>query len=137
MDHEGGCRCGAVRYRVRGDPVRVGLCHCADCRKETGSAFLFYGDWLRERFEVTGAYATWGGRSFCPVCGSRLFHLDEDGAEICLGSLDAAPTGLAPTREICGEAAGAVACGGGGGGAVRGGCAVAAGSESRATPAAR
>ena len=100
MDYEGGCRCGAVRYRVRGEPVRVGLCHCADCRKETGGAFLYYGDWLPERFEVTGAFATWGGRSFCPVCGSRLFHLDEEGAEICLGSLDAAPTGLAPAREI-------------------------------------
>jgi hypothetical protein len=100
MDHEGGCRCGAVRYRVRGEPEVVGVCHCGDCRKATGSAFLFYGDWRWDRFEVTGAYATWGGRSFCPVCGSRLFHLDDDGVEICLGSLDAAPTGLAPGREI-------------------------------------
>jgi hypothetical protein len=100
MELTGGCLCGAERYRVTGAPVRVGLCHCADCRKETGSAFLHYADWPRESFEVTGAYATWEGRSFCPACGSRLFHLSEYGAEICVGSLDAAPSGLVPEREI-------------------------------------
>jgi hypothetical protein len=95
----GGCRCGAVRYEVRGEPVQVGLCHCTDCRKETGSAFLAYADWYREHFSVTGSYATYEGRSFCPICGSRLFHVDDEGAEICIGSLDEAPTNLAPTRE--------------------------------------
>lgn len=95
----GGCSCGAVRYEVRGDPVKVGLCHCTDCRKETGSAFLAYADWWLKDFSVTGSYATYEGRSFCPTCGTRLFHLDDEGAEICMGSLDDAPTGLTPTRE--------------------------------------
>ena len=99
MDYEGGCRCGAVRYRVRGEPEVVGLCHCADCRKETGSAFLAYAKWPVARFSAEGGYATWGGRSFCPVCGSRLFHLDERFAEIVMGSLDRAPTDLVPGRE--------------------------------------
>lgn len=96
----GGRACGAVRYTVRGEPARVGLCHCADCRRETGSAFLHYGDWPAGSFGYTGEIATFGGRSFCPRCGSRLFHLQADGgAEICLGSLDEAPTGLRPARE--------------------------------------
>ena len=96
----GGCACGAVRYEVRGEPAKVGLCHCADCRKETGSAFLYYADWLGGSFSYTGEIATFHGRSFCPRCGSRLFRLDEDGgAEICVGSLDDAPTGLHPSRE--------------------------------------
>ena len=95
----GGCRCGAVRYEVRGEPMVVGLCHCTDCRKETGSAFLAYADWPREQFTVAGAFLTFEGRSFCSGCGSRLFHLGEEHAEICIGSLDAAPTGLTPTRE--------------------------------------
>ena len=95
---KGGCRCGQVRYEVRGEPTKVGLCHCADCRKETGSAFLYYGDWHLERFSVTGDFKTYAGRSFCPECGTRLFHL-ADSAEICLGSLDEAPTSLSPTRE--------------------------------------
>jgi hypothetical protein len=96
----GGCTCGAVRYEVRGPPNKVGLCHCADCRKETGSAFLYYADWLAGAFSFTGTVATYEGRSFCPTCGTRLFHLQDDGAaEICLGSLDDAPVGLVPTRE--------------------------------------
>jgi hypothetical protein len=95
----GGCRCGRVRYELRGEPIKVGLCHCTNCRSETGSAFLYYGDWRAEQFSVTGSYKTFRGRSFCPECGSRLFHLSDDGAEICLGSLDEAPTNLTPSRE--------------------------------------
>lgn len=99
MVRRGGCRCGAVRYEVRGEPLVAGLCHCTDCRKETGSAFLAYADWSRDAFAVTGEYRTYEGRSFCPACGTRLFHLSEESAEICLGSLDDAPNGIAPTRE--------------------------------------
>jgi len=95
----GGCRCGAVRYEVRGEPHTVGLCHCTRCRSETGSAFLYYGDWAADRFAVTGEFRTYEGRSFCPTCGSRLFHLSDAGAEICLGSLDEAPTAFTPSRE--------------------------------------
>ncbi len=98
-ERQGGCRCGAVRYEVRGEPVKVGLCHCTDCRKETGSLYLAYADWRRSEFTVTGSYSTYQGRSFCPTCGTRLFHLDGEGAEICIGSLDDAPAGLVPTRE--------------------------------------
>lgn len=97
--YQGGCRCGAVRYRLRGEPYKSGLCHCTDCRKETGSAFLYYADWTIDRFEVTGPYATYMGRSFCPVCGGTLFHLSDDHVEIALGSLDEAPVDLAPLRE--------------------------------------
>lgn len=97
----GGCPCGAVRYTVRGEPLVVGLCHCADCRKESGSAFLYYADWPLESFTSEGEHRTWEGRSFCGTCGSRLFHVNpEKGhAEICLGSLDEAPAGLAPSQE--------------------------------------
>ena len=95
----GGCACGAVRYEVRGEPAKVGLCHCTDCRKETGSAFLYYADWWANDFTVTGEYRTYEGRSFCPACGTRLFHIDEEGAEICVGSLDEAPAFLTPIRE--------------------------------------
>lgn len=97
----GGCACGAVRYTVRGEPLVVGLCHCADCRKESGSAFLYYADWPLDAFSFEGEYRTWEGRSFCGACGSRLYHVNpEKGqAEICLGSLDAAPAGLVPLQE--------------------------------------
>ena len=101
--YTGGCACGAVHIELVGEPLKVGLCHCGDCRKATGSAFLFYGDWANGSYSVSGPTATWEGRSFCPTCGSRLFHLGEDGIEINLGALDDAPLGLVPTREgwIC------------------------------------
>ena len=95
----GGCLCGSVRYSVRGDHYKSGLCHCTDCRQVTGSAFLAYADWRPERFEYTGQIATYRGRSFCPTCGSRLFSLNDHQAEIYLGTLDEAPNGVAPVAE--------------------------------------
>ena len=98
----GGCVCGAVRYTVRGEPSHVGRCHCADCRKRSGSAYTIYGQWPLEAFEVTGEYATFDNDSFCPRCGSRLFLIDEEwgGVELQLGSLDDAPFELRPEAEI-------------------------------------
>jgi hypothetical protein len=99
----GGCLCGAVRYRVEGEPVHVGRCHCADCRKESGSTFTAYGQWPVDSFELTGELTTYDGRSFCPRCGSRVMNAIEPGdelAEIRLGSLDDAPFELKPEAEI-------------------------------------
>src|SRR5580692_5351895 len=94
-----GCTCGAVRYIVKGEPYRLGICHCASCRKESGSAIVVDAHWKIEDCQVTGKY-TIGGRSFCPTCGSRLFDLHEHDIEIRIGSLDEAPTTLGPpTRE--------------------------------------
>jgi hypothetical protein len=99
----GSCLCGAVRYTVRGRPVHVGRCHCADCRKESGSAFAVYGQWPIETFELHGEVASYDGRGFCPHCGARLFNPpspDDDRVEIRLGSLDDAPFELTPEAEI-------------------------------------
>ena len=78
----GGCSCGAVRFELRGEPLTVGICHCTDCRKATGSAFFAYADWPPSGFSVTGEAREYHGRSFCPTCGSRLFHRSEDQVEI-------------------------------------------------------
>jgi len=37
---EGGCACGAVRYRMESAPMFVHCCHCRDCQRQTGSAFV-------------------------------------------------------------------------------------------------
>jgi hypothetical protein len=96
----GQCLCGGVQYEVRGEPMRVGLCHCADCRKESGSVFATFAVWPRDAFSSTGETSVHRGRSFCLTCGSRLFNLTEREAEIRIGSLDGAPTDLTPSYEI-------------------------------------
>jgi hypothetical protein len=37
---DGGCSCGAVRYRLTSDPLFVHCCHCLNCQRQTGSAFV-------------------------------------------------------------------------------------------------
>jgi hypothetical protein len=37
---EGGCSCGEVRYRLASDPLVVHCCHCLNCQRQTGSAFV-------------------------------------------------------------------------------------------------
>lgn len=37
---EGGCACGAVRYRLASEPMFVHCCHCLNCQRQTGSAFV-------------------------------------------------------------------------------------------------
>lgn len=37
---EGGCACGAIRYRLTSEPMFVHCCHCTSCQTETGSAFV-------------------------------------------------------------------------------------------------
>jgi hypothetical protein len=95
----GGCLCGSVRYTVKGEPYKSGLCHCIDCRQVTGSAFLAYADWRPEQFDYTGLVSTFRGRSFCPVCGSRLFSRNQHQIEIYLGTLDDVPNGIKPLDE--------------------------------------
>ena len=37
---DGGCACGAVRYRLASEPLFVHCCHCLNCQRQTGSAFV-------------------------------------------------------------------------------------------------
>lgn len=97
---EGGCLCGAVRFRLKGEPLRVGICHCQDCRRTSGSTYTAYGIWPRADFESSGDMGVYSGRGFCPTCGSRIGSLTEDEAEIMIGSLDDAPSGLVPQYEL-------------------------------------
>lgn len=98
--YEGGCLCGGVRFRVAGPPLRVGLCHCGDCRKSTGSVYSAYAIWPRTSYAQTGAASVYAGRSFCPTCGSRVSAFSADEAEVMIGSLDQAPGPFVPQYEL-------------------------------------
>lgn len=97
----GGCQCGAVRYETSGEPGALYVCYCAECRKQSASAFGMSLVVPRSGFRVTqGSPEFWtrpadSGRhvkcAFCPNCGSRLWHEREGIAKtvtIKAGSLD-------------------------------------------------
>ncbi len=65
----------------------------------TGAAFVFYADWPRSAFTSTGEVRAFKGRSFCPTCGLRVFHLSEAIAEVMIGAFNDAPSDLRPIRE--------------------------------------
>ncbi|WP_029074158.1 GFA family protein [Kaistia adipata] len=108
--HTGSCLCGAVRYTVEGDFQSFFLCHCARCRKDTGSAHaanLFSTTarlaWLsgEDRIRTFRLPGSRHQRSFRAECGSALPGLQMDGALLVVtaGSLDG-PTGIRPNAHI-------------------------------------
>ena len=80
---EGGCTCGAVRYRLASEPMFVHCCHCLNCQRQTGSAFVINLLIETDRVEVlTGSpQAVDVPRddgsaqriSRCPVCQVAVF----------------------------------------------------------------
>ena len=84
----GGCLCGAVRVVAEGAPLRVGLCHCMDCRKHHGAVFHASAVYSEVRVAVTGEVGEYRGRCFCPVCGSSVFSRSPGEVEVHLGALD-------------------------------------------------
>jgi hypothetical protein len=50
---EGGCSCGAVRYRLTSAPLFVHCCHCLNCQRQTGSAFVINLLIEADRVELT------------------------------------------------------------------------------------
>jgi hypothetical protein len=83
MTLEGGCTCGAVRYRMTSKPMFVHCCHCRWCQRETGSAFALNAMIEADRVIVTrGAPETVDtpsnsgkGQKFvrCPSCRIALW----------------------------------------------------------------
>jgi hypothetical protein len=82
-ERTGGCACGAVRYRLTREPMIVHACHCRDCQRITGSAFVI-NLWIeRGCVEATGAKPASrvlaGGSGnphevfFCGGCGTYVW----------------------------------------------------------------
>ncbi len=97
--HSGGCLCGDVRFEAVGEPYRVGICHCMDCRKHHGALFHASAIFPDHAVTIEGETRAFAGRHFCPRCGSSVFARSDDEIEINLGSLDA-PDQFVPTYEL-------------------------------------
>lgn len=80
---DGGCACGAVRYRLLSAPMFVNCCHCRDCQRQTGSAFVINALIETDRIELLAGrpepvpVPTDSGRPHdihrCAVCRTALW----------------------------------------------------------------
>ena len=103
----GGCLCGAVRYETSGEPYNITHCHCADCRRSCGAAFVTWASFRRSNFRVIEGElreVTFAGRvrSFCPQCGTELAFCstpDADEVDVTVCSFDA-PESVTPADHI-------------------------------------
>lgn len=100
IEHTGGCYCKRVRYVVAGELPDMIVCHCTQCRKQSGHQYATTTT-NRDQVDIQGEEnITWfctseeARRGFCSYCGSHLFWLSNTGQlAILAASLDQ-PTGL-------------------------------------------
>jgi len=109
---DGGCACGGVRYRLSSAPMFVHCCHCRDCQRQTGSAFVLNALIETERVQLLAgdvvaiAVPTDSGRPHrivrCAACQTAVWSEYGGVAKlrfVRLGTLDD-PAALRPDVHI-------------------------------------
>ncbi len=97
MTYEGGCLCGSVRYRITGEPLSAGYCHCRMCQRAAGAPVVAWVAFRREDFHfVKGEADSFQAsaraiRRFCPHCGTALtfeYSGSTETVDVTIASLD-------------------------------------------------
>lgn len=110
---EGGCLCGARRYRIEADGAVASICHCATCRRAAGAPSVAWATVARSAFAWTrgapAAHVSSPGvvRTHCPACGTSLTYQSatDSTADSGAGSIDVTvaslddPEALPPASE--------------------------------------
>ena len=108
---KGGCSCGQVRYQLLDKPIRVHCCHCSDCQRHTGSAFVLNAiietsaiKVLRGKLQAVSVKRAFGPHDIyrCPKCKVALWSDYGHRPQIRfvrVGTLDH-PHGLRPDIHI-------------------------------------
>src|ERR1700751_4332579 len=106
MTREGGCLCGAVRFKAEGEPLNVRICHCRNCQKAMGSPFYARALFPQTALTVegeTGRFPTSERlrRGFCVRWRGRRVDWGRDGsaAGVALATFDDRHA-FAPTEHI-------------------------------------
>ena len=111
VTREGGCACGEVRYRLTSDPLFVHCCHCLNCQRQTGSAFVINVLIETDRMEVLAgdpqpvSVPRSGGKNQkiwrCPTCQIALYsqYTSASVRFVRAGTLDD-PASVAPDVHI-------------------------------------
>jgi len=103
---QGGCLCGAVRFKAEGEPLNVRICHCRTCQKAMGSPFYARALFDPRALTIEGETAHYASsetidRVFCKICGTRLFSRRRNGTAtgVSLATFDDR-NAFAPTEHI-------------------------------------
>jgi hypothetical protein len=83
VERSGGCACRAIRYRVTNSPLIIHACHCRDCQRVTGGAFVI-NLWIERKFvdadhalprscRLSGGSGNPHDVFFCGICGTTLW----------------------------------------------------------------
>ncbi|MBL8550763.1 MAG: GFA family protein [Hyphomonadaceae bacterium] len=104
---EGGCHCGAVRYRLDRAPEASMVCHCRSCQRVTGAPIAAWVSAEKARFHLIRGepkrYASSPDveRTFCGGCGTQLTYAQRgapDEIDVATASLDE-PGAFPPTHH--------------------------------------
>jgi hypothetical protein len=87
---KGNCLCGGIRYEYQGEIEEISICHCSQCRKAQGSAFVAISQIESARFRlIEGAEllkefrgTPHKARVFCSNCGSPIYSARDDLPEV-------------------------------------------------------
>jgi hypothetical protein len=107
MAYEGGCLCGAVRWRATAEPANVRVCHCRNCQRWSGAPFFARAVFPTAAFERSGALTSWPTsprieRRSCARCGTPMFADPNDPPAriaVSLATLDE-PNAIVPQVHI-------------------------------------
>jgi hypothetical protein len=99
---EGGCQCGALRFKVDGEITDLSHCHCSMCRRLHGAAFVTFAgvnsaalEWTTGNKALkTFASSDKNDRLFCETCGSQLGCISKpepDMIYLAMGTVDGNP----------------------------------------------
>jgi hypothetical protein len=111
VEREGGCACGEVRYRLSSEPLFVQCCHCLNCQRQTGSAFVINILIETDRVELLAgepqavSVPRSGGKKQeiwrCPTCQTALYsrYTTNQVRFVRAGTLDD-PASVAPDVHI-------------------------------------
>ena len=105
--HDGGCMCGAVRYRLHGPFTYSAHCHCRSCQRAVGAGFATFSAVAPEDFVITEGELTIFNsspgvrRGFCNNCGTSLTYAGDGWTDIAVLSATLDDPGAAvPTRNV-------------------------------------
>ncbi|HET8731904.1 MAG TPA: GFA family protein [Moraxellaceae bacterium] len=87
---QGSCLCGGVRYEYDGEITELSMCHCSQCRRAQGTAFVAVGPIQTDRFRLLAGAGLLKeyravphkARVFCSHCGSPLYSRRDDLPEV-------------------------------------------------------